>query len=209
LSDSATKQGATGGLSASETAGLERPALFERRLARPIGDGRRVMANFNRVILIGNLTRDPEVKYTTGGTAVSELGLAVNRTWFDQKSNERKEETTFVDVTLWGRQAEVAGEYLSKGRSVMIEGRLQLDTWEDKQSGQKRSKLRVVCENMQMIGGKGEGGGGGGARGGQRSAGGGGGAGGARGRQTSSEPADAFYDEPVGGGGSPNDEVPF
>lgn len=161
------------------------------------------MANFNKVILVGNLTRDPEVKYTTGGSAVAEIGLAVNRTWFDQKANEKKEETTFVDVTLWGRQAEVAGEYLSKGRSVLIEGRLQLDQWEDKQSGQKRSKLRVVCENMQMLGGRGEGGpggggGGGGARGGaQRSA-----------PSRSAEPADSFYDEPRGGG-SPNDEVPF
>jgi single-strand DNA-binding protein len=141
------------------------------------------------------------VKYTTGGSAVAEIGLAVNRTWFDQKANEKKEETTFVDVTLWGRQAEVAGEYLSKGRSVLIEGRLQLDQWEDKQSGQKRSKLRVVCENMQMLGGKGEGGsgGGGGSRGGaQRSA-----------PSRSAEPADSFYDEPRGGAGSPNDDVPF
>jgi single-strand DNA-binding protein len=158
------------------------------------------MANFNKVILVGNLTRDPEVKYTTGGSAVAEIGLAVNRTWFDQKANEKKEETTFVDVTLWGRQAEVAGEYLSKGRSVLIEGRLQLDQWEDKQSGQKRSKLRVVCENMQMLGGKGEGGsgGGGGPRGGaQRSA-----------PSRSAEPADSFYEEPRGGS-SPNDDVPF
>ncbi|MBX3443076.1 MAG: single-stranded DNA-binding protein [Planctomyces sp.] len=156
------------------------------------------MANFNKVILVGNLTRDPEVKYTTGGTAVAELGLAVNRQWFDQKSSERKEETTFVDVTLWGRQAEVAGEYLSKGRSVLIEGRLQLDQWEDKQSGQKRSKLRVVCENMQMLGGRGDGppGGGGQRGGGQRSA------------PRSSEPADSFYDSPSGGGSS-NDDVPF
>ena len=110
------------------------------------------MASFNRVILLGNLTRDPQVRYTPGGTAVSEIGLAVNRTWFDQKTNSRREEVTFVDVTLWGRQAEVAGEYLSKGRQVLIEGRLQLDTWEDKDSGQKRSKLRVVCENMTMVG---------------------------------------------------------
>src|ERR1700685_1721033 len=110
------------------------------------------MASFNRVILLGNLTRDPQVRYTPGGTAVSEIGLAVNRTWFDQKTNSRREEVTFVDVTLWGRQAEVAGEYLAKGRQVLIEGRLQLDTWEDKESGQKRSKLRVVCENMTMLG---------------------------------------------------------
>ena len=118
------------------------------------------MSSFNKVILLGNLTRDPQVRYTPGGTAVAELGLAVNRTWFDQKTNSRREETTFVDVTLWGRQAEVAGEYLAKGRQVLIEGRLQLDTWEDKESGQKRSKLKVVSENMKMVGGRGEGGGG-------------------------------------------------
>ena len=112
------------------------------------------MASFNRVILVGNLTRDPEVRYTPSGTAVTDVGLAVNRTWFDKQANERREETTFVDVTLWGRQAEVAGEYLSKGRSVLIEGRLQLDQWEDRESGQKRSRLRVVGENMTMLGGR-------------------------------------------------------
>ena len=171
------------------------------------------MASFNRVILVGNLTRDPEVKYTTGGTAVAEIGMAVSRQWFDQKSNEKKEETTFVDVTLWGRQAEVAGEYLSKGRPVLIEGRLQLDTWEDKQSGQKRSKLRVVGEQMQMLGSRGDGGGqGGGGGGAPRSQGGaapraGGGQRQAPARQQDSSPADSFYDDmPQGGGG---DEVPF
>lgn len=163
------------------------------------------MANFNKVILVGNLTRDPEVKYTTGGTAVAEIGLAVNRQWFDQKSNERKEETTFVDVTLWGRQAEVAGEYLSKGRSVLIEGRLQLDQWEDKQSGQKRTKLRVVGEQMQMLGGRGDGGPGGGSAGG--GAGGASRGGGQRSAPRQSEPADSFYDSAPGG--SPNDDVPF
>jgi single-strand DNA-binding protein len=116
------------------------------------------MASFNKVILLGNLTRDPQVRYTPGGTAVSELGLAVNRTWFDQKTNSRREEVTFVDVTLWGRQAEVAGEYLAKGRQVLIEGRLQLDSWDDKDTGQKRSKLKVVGENMTMVGGRGDGG---------------------------------------------------
>ena len=116
------------------------------------------MASFNKVILMGNLTRDPEVRYTPSGTAVSEVGLAVNRSWFDKQSNQRKEEVTFVDVTLWGRQAEVAGEYLSKGRGVLIEGRLQLDQWDDKETGQKRSKLRVVGENMTMLPGRGDGG---------------------------------------------------
>lgn len=112
------------------------------------------MASFNKVILIGNLTRDVDVKYTTGGTAVAEISIGVNRSWFDKATNSKKEEVTFVDVTLWGRTAEVAGEYLSKGSSVLIEGRLQLDTWDDRETGQKRSKLRVVGENMTMLGGK-------------------------------------------------------
>jgi single-strand DNA-binding protein len=115
------------------------------------------MASFNKVILMGNLTRDPEVRYTPSGTAVSEVGLAVNRTWFDKQTNQKKEEVTFVDVTLWGRQAEVAGEYLGKGRGVLIEGRLQLDQWDDKETGQKRSKLRVVGESMTMLPGRGDG----------------------------------------------------
>lgn len=116
------------------------------------------MASFNKVILMGNVTRDPEVRYTTGGSAVTEVGLAVNRFWTDKNTNERKEETTFVDVTLWGRTAEIAGEYLAKGRPVLIEGRLQLDQWDDKETGQKRSKLRVVGESMQLLGGRAEGG---------------------------------------------------
>src|SRR3982074_1419591 len=109
------------------------------------------MANLNRVLLIGNLTRDPEVRYTPKGTAVADIGIAVNRV-YSGEDGEKKEEVTFVDVTLWGRQAEVAQEYLKKGRQVFIEGRLQLDTWDDKQTGQKRSRLRVVAENMQMLG---------------------------------------------------------
>jgi single-strand DNA-binding protein len=115
------------------------------------------MASFNRVILMGNLTRDPEIRYIPSGTAVSEIGLAVN----DRRKNasgEWVDETTFVDVTLWGRTAEVAGEYLSKGSPVLIEGRLKLDSWEGN-DGQKRSKLRVVCENMRMLGGRSGGGG--------------------------------------------------
>lgn len=171
------------------------------------------MASFNRVILMGNLTRDPQVRYTPSGTAVSELGLAVNRYWFDKQTNSRKEETTFVDVTLWGRDAEVAGEYLSKGRPVLIEGRLQLDTWDDKQSGQKRSKLRVVCEHMQLLGSRGDGAGG-------PPGGGGGGAGRATSRSQSEEaPSDmGYYDssapEPARGGGAAHsdggpEDVPF
>jgi single-strand DNA-binding protein len=117
------------------------------------------MASFNKVILLGNLTRDPEVRYTPKGTAVTELGMAVNRV-YTAENGEKREETTFVDVTLWGRTAEIAGEYLKKGRPVFIEGRLQLDTWDDKQSGQKRSKLKVVGEGLQLLGGRPGGGGG-------------------------------------------------
>ena len=120
------------------------------------------MANLNKVMLMGNLTRDPEVRYTPKGTAVAELGLAINRI-YTADNNEKREETTFVDVTLWGRTAEIAGEFLKKGRPVFIEGRLQLDTWDDKQTGQKRSKLKVVGEAMQLIGSRGGGGEGGGS----------------------------------------------
>ncbi len=119
------------------------------------------MPNLNRVLLMGNLTRDPDIKYTPKGTAVAEIGLAINRV-YSTDQGERREETTFVDVELWGRQAEIAGEYLKKGRPVFIEGRLKLDTWDDKQTGQKRSKMRVVGEAMQLLGGRGEGGPGGG-----------------------------------------------
>jgi single-strand DNA-binding protein len=119
------------------------------------------MASFNKVILLGNLTRDPEVRYTPKGTAVTDLGLAVNRT-YTADNGEKREEVTFVDVTFWGRTAEVAGEYLKKGRPVFIEGRLQLDSWDDKQSGQKRTKLKVIGENMQMLGAPRGGGSGGG-----------------------------------------------
>ncbi|WP_299466561.1 single-stranded DNA-binding protein [uncultured Gimesia sp.] len=159
------------------------------------------MASFNKVILVGNLTRDPQVRYTPGGSAVAEIGLAVNRSWFDKNSNSRKEETTFVDVTLWGRTAEVASEYLTKGRSVLIEGRLHLDQWDDKESGQKRSKLKVVGENMTMLGGKGETGGGGNSGGGYASG------GNAPSQGGSSGPPDSFYDDAPGG--APDDDVPF
>lgn len=111
------------------------------------------MASFNKVILLGNVTRDPEIRYTPKGTAVTELGVALNRV-FTSDNGERREEVTFVEVTLWGRTAEIAGEYLKKGRPVLIEGRLQLDTWDDKQSGQKRSKLKVVADTLQLIGGR-------------------------------------------------------
>jgi single-strand DNA-binding protein len=118
------------------------------------------MASFNKVILLGNLTRDPEVRYTPKGSAVCDLGLAVNRA-YTLENGEKREEVTYVDVVLWARLAEIAGEYLKKGRPVFIEGRLQLDTWDDKTSGQKRSKLRVIGETMQLLGSRPSGGGGG------------------------------------------------
>ncbi len=100
---------------------------------------------------MGHLTRDPESKMTPGGTPLAILGLALNRVSTNDQG-ERREDVTFVDVELWGRQAEIAGEYLRKGRPVFIEGRLKLDMWDDKETGQKRSKLRVVGETMQLLG---------------------------------------------------------
>jgi len=111
------------------------------------------MANLNRVLLIGNLTRDPEMRYTPSGMAVAKVGLAVNRKWRDTKTNEVREEVTFVDIDIWGKSAEAANQYLRKGNPVFIEGRLKLDQWDDKQTGQKRSKLKVVAERMQFLGG--------------------------------------------------------
>ena len=110
------------------------------------------MANLNKVHLIGNLTRDPELRHTPKGTAVAEFGLAINRVWYDD-NKQKQEETTFVDVTLWGRTAEVAQKYLFKGNPCYIEGRLSLETWEDKTTGQKRSKLKVIGESLQLLGG--------------------------------------------------------
>jgi single-strand DNA-binding protein len=153
------------------------------------------MASFNKVILLGNLTRDPEVRYTPKGTAVTELGMAVNRV-YTAENGEKREETTFVDVTLWGRTAEIAGEYLKKGRPVFIEGRLQLDTWDDKQSGQKRSKLKVVGEGLQLLGGRPGGGAGGGGGDEER-------AGGARSSRPAPPPQRSAPSEPD------DDEIPF
>jgi single-strand DNA-binding protein len=121
------------------------------------------MANFNKVILAGNLTRDPEVRYTPKGTAIAKLGMAINRTW-KTDTGETKEEVTFVDVDAFGRQAEVISQYLKKGRPILVEGRLKLDQWDDKQTGQKRSRLGVVLEGFQFLdSGRGDGGGGRGA----------------------------------------------
>jgi len=108
------------------------------------------MANFNKVILAGNLTRDPELRYTPKGTAVAQFGLAINRSWKDE-SGQTKEEVTFVDIDAFGRQAEVVSQYLKKGRPLLVEGRLKFDQWDDKQTNQKRSKLKVVLESFSFI----------------------------------------------------------
>jgi single-strand DNA-binding protein len=109
------------------------------------------MANFNKVILAGNLTRDPELRYTPKGLAIAKIGMAINRNWTSE-SGEKKEEVTFVDVDAFGRQAETLAQYMKKGSPILIEGRLKLDQWDDKQSGQKRSKLGVIVENFQFLG---------------------------------------------------------
>ncbi|MCR9243765.1 MAG: single-stranded DNA-binding protein [bacterium] len=126
------------------------------------------MANFNRVILLGNLTRDIELRHTQSGMALAKFGMAVNRKYSVQ--GEQKESTCFVDLTAWGKQAEILQQYVRKGSQLFVEGRLEYSTWES-QDGGKRSKLEVVVENFQFVGGGGQRGGGGGG-GGRRSAGG-------------------------------------
>src|SRR5678810_245055 len=135
------------------------------------------MASFNKVILMGNLTRDPQLKYLPSQTAVVEFGLACNRRYKTQ-SGEQKEEVTFVDCTAFGRTGEVINQYFTKGKPIFIEGRLKYDSWEDKQGGGKRSKITVVIENFQFVGGRDGGGGSGGGGGHDSDAGHGGGGGG-------------------------------
>jgi single-strand DNA-binding protein len=108
------------------------------------------MANFNKVILAGNLTRDPELRYTPKGTAIANFGLAINRKW-KSETGESKEEVTFVDIEAWDRQAEVIAQFFKKGRPILVEGRLKFDQWEDKNTHQKQSKLRVRLESFSFI----------------------------------------------------------
>lgn len=108
------------------------------------------MASYNKVTLMGNLTRDPEIRHTPRGTAVAEISLAINRTWRND-AGEKQEEVTFVEVTLWGKTAEFAGKYLTKGRGVFVEGRLQMDTWDDKDTGKKRQKMKIIGEAIQFL----------------------------------------------------------
>jgi single-strand DNA-binding protein len=121
------------------------------------------MGNFNRVFLMGNITRDIELKSTQGGQQVAQVGLAVNRRWVGA-DGEKKEETTFVDCEAWGKTAENLAKFFAKGRPIFIEGRLKLDTWQDKDSGQNRSKLKVVVEGFEFVDSKPGAGGEGGAR---------------------------------------------
>jgi len=153
----------------------------------------------NKVILIGNLGKDPEVRYTQGGQAVANLRIATSRSWTDKQSGQRKEETEWHDVEVWGKQAEQCGEYLAKGRQVYVEGRLKTDKWQDKQSGQERSRVKVVADSVRFLGGRGAGGP----------------AGQSRGHGT--EEAPGGFEEPdsapaSGGGGAPGggpDDIPF
>lgn len=121
------------------------------------------MPNLNKVMLMGNLTRDPELKYTPKGTALVNFGIAVNRN-YSTDTGEKREEVTFIDLEAWARTAEIIAEYFKKGRPIFIEGRLKLDTWDDKQSGQKRSKMRVIVESFEFLGSREGGGGGGGEK---------------------------------------------
>lgn len=109
------------------------------------------MPNLNKVQLMGNLTRDPELRQTKAGTSVCEIGLAINRKWTND-AGEAQEETTFVDVTIWGKRGETIAKYCRKGQPLYLEGRLHLDTWEDKETGQARSKLKVIGESFQFLG---------------------------------------------------------
>ena len=120
------------------------------------------MASFNKVILLGNLTRDPELRYTPQGSAVCEFALALNYVYTNKQTGQKVEEVSFIDIVAWGKTGEICAEYLKKGRQVMIEGRLKQDRWEA-QDGKKMSKVRVTAENVQFVGSRPEGGGGGGA----------------------------------------------
>jgi len=149
----------------------------------------------NKVILIGNLGKDPEVRYTAGGQAVANLRIATSRSWTDKATSQRKEDTEWHDVEVWGKQAEQCAEYLAKGRQVYVEGRLKTDKWQDKQSGQERSRVKVVADSVRFLGGRGAGG-----------PGGPGGPGGGRGQGGPEEGPPGGFEEPdfgppSGGGG--------
>ncbi|MBB6430855.1 single-stranded DNA-binding protein [Algisphaera agarilytica] len=166
------------------------------------------MASYNRVILMGNLTRDPEVRYLPNNTAVVDLGLAVNDRYQDKQSGEWVDRPNFIDCTAFGKSAESIGKFFTKGRPILVEGKLRFEQWEDRQSGQKRSKLKVVIDQWNFCDsrGGGEGGGGGGYGGGQQ------GGGRSYGNQGGGQQGGGNYG---GGGGAPQhqpieeDDIPF
>jgi single-strand DNA-binding protein len=148
------------------------------------------MASLNKIMLIGNLTRDPELRVTPKGTSICQFGLALNRE-YKTESGEKREDVTFVDCEAWGKTGELITKYLAKGRSAFVEGRLKLDEWEDKTSGQKRSKLKVVVEQVQFLGSKPDG---------ADTA--------PRRPQPPSDPSKSAYDRPATGAASTED-IPF
>lgn len=154
------------------------------------------MASFNKVILMGNLTRDPELRYTQSNMAVCKVGLAVNRRVKDQQTDQWREEPTFVDVTIFGKRGEAFEKFHKKGASAFIDGELRFDQWEDRESGQKRSKLYVVANNWEFVGGRQEREGGGGGGGSWGASGGGGGH-----SQTAGASSGGYGDSAGGGGG--------
>ena len=163
------------------------------------------MANYNKVILIGNLTRDPQLTYLPSNTPVVELGMAVNRT-FRKQDGERGEETCFVDLRMFGRRAEIINQYCHKGDPLMVEGRLHLDQWDDKQTGNKRSKMVVMIENFEFMGGRSGAPGGGSTGSGGADGGGGYQGGGGGGYQGGGPSAGGGYQG--GGGGAPRNQGP-
>ncbi len=152
----------------------------------------------NKVILVGNLGRDPEVRSTPSGQSVASFSIATSRSWRDKEGQQQKE-TEWHNIVVWGKQAEIAGRYLNKGKLVYIEGRLQTRSWDDKQSGEKKYRTEVVCDNFRMLGGRGEEGGGHGGGGGHFDEGGGGGSYGGGGGGGYSG----------GGAGGDDDDIPF
>jgi single-strand DNA-binding protein len=147
----------------------------------------------NKVILIGNLGRDPEVRSTPSGQPVASFTLATSRRWKD-KNGQRQEQTEWHQIVVWGKQAEIAGQYLTKGKQIFLEGRLQTRSWDDRQTGEKRYRTEVVCENFQMLGSRGGGGGGGGDF------------------EPGGPPSGGGYDEGGGSGGGgdlDDDDIPF
>lgn len=171
------------------------------------------MLELNKVLLVGNLTRDPEMRYLPSGKGVADLGLAVNRRWFDRNAGERREETLFIDVTVWDKTAEFCSKYLQKGSAIFVEGRLKMDTWEDRQGGGRRSKVSVVAERVQFADSKPQGGGesqpsGGGYRDAAPAA--GAPSAGAAPPQSQSSPPPAAAAPPMGPqGGNTEDDLPF